>query len=443
MSISTSLISFTFFALLTPAASQLRIVELFTQEQRKITLPPHSTYSVTGSSIQVVRHPHQPTLMIRGAQSGTSWISIHQSKTTTQFELRVLPPPTKGHGENTYLRRIQAQLPWLETIIVGQKLQIRGELTTLDELKSFTAWRLPSDFEADVTIGQELLALLNSRIDTTCQLATLRILPTGEVQHQLSEACRKTTHEQWPKLSIFAQNPRTPESQHIHLQVYILKTEISHKQQLGLLLQSPTQISGDLTGAWAGALDAELHHRAEEGQLKILANPELVLKTGEEAELFSGTETAFKNQGKYFAQTEWKSSGLIVKFKLNSGTHTSADLSIQAELSHRLPNEGGESPGFQSNRLKTRIDAELGFPHLLSGLKITEDEISSSGIPFLRDIPIIGALFGSSSFRKNTQELLILILPKNQSSDPRLLERINFPKGPVPLPRYETSDLPK
>jgi Flp pilus assembly secretin CpaC len=47
----------------------------------------------------------------------------------------------------------------------------------------------------------------------------------------------------------------------------------------------------------------------------------------------------------------------------------------------------------------------------LSGLFNDEREQVRTGIPFLMDIPILGALFGNSSWTSNQSELLILVTP--------------------------------
>jgi Flp pilus assembly secretin CpaC len=48
---------------------------------------------------------------------------------------------------------------------------------------------------------------------------------------------------------------------------------------------------------------------------------------------------------------------------------------------------------------------------IISGLFSENRERTRTGIPFLMDIPVLGALFGSSTWSTNETELLILVTP--------------------------------
>ena len=62
-------------------------------------------------------------------------------------------------------------------------------------------------------------------------------------------------------------------------------------------------------------------------------------------------------------------------------------------------------------RVTTTVDVKRDQSLIISGLYNDERERLRTGIPFLMDIPILGALFGSSSWRSNQSELLILVTP--------------------------------
>jgi type II secretory pathway component GspD/PulD (secretin) len=57
------------------------------------------------------------------------------------------------------------------------------------------------------------------------------------------------------------------------------------------------------------------------------------------------------------------------------------------------------------------VDVKRDQSLVLSGLFNDEREQVRTGIPFLMDIPILGALFGTSSWTSNQSELLILVTP--------------------------------
>ncbi len=55
---------------------------------------------------------------------------------------------------------------------------------------------------------------------------------------------------------------------------------------------------------------------------------------------------------------------------------------------------------------------QSGETTILGGLIKDEKSFSTSGIPLLSQIPVIGALFGTQGFKKVKTELVILITPR-------------------------------
>jgi Flp pilus assembly secretin CpaC len=57
------------------------------------------------------------------------------------------------------------------------------------------------------------------------------------------------------------------------------------------------------------------------------------------------------------------------------------------------------------------VDVKRSQSLIISGLMNEERERLRTGIPFLSDIPVLGALFSSSSWRDNESELLVIVTP--------------------------------
>jgi Flp pilus assembly secretin CpaC len=90
--------------------------------------------------------------------------------------------------------------------------------------------------------------------------------------------------------------------------------------------------------------------------------------------------------------------------------------------------------------MKTQIDAKLGEPIFLSGLLHEATRNQVKGIPFLKDIPILGGLFSSEDYQENRSELIAILLPSLELPTPPM-ERFSSltPKGPIPIPRNQMS----
>ncbi len=71
-------------------------------------------------------------------------------------------------------------------------------------------------------------------------------------------------------------------------------------------------------------------------------------------------------------------------------------------------------PGFGKKSIKTRMAAHDGETIILSGLVSKDDTKIVSKIPLLGDIPVLGKLFRSESFRKGKSELMFFLIPQVQ-----------------------------
>ena len=81
-----------------------------------------------------------------------------------------------------------------------------------------------------------------------------------------------------------------------------------------------------------------------------------------------------------------------------------------------------QSPSFRQESIQTQITVQDGDTIAIGGIISETTNVSSSGIPLLHRIPVIGALFGSRSYTKSRTELIIFMTPhviydSNQMSD--------------------------
>jgi general secretion pathway protein D len=69
------------------------------------------------------------------------------------------------------------------------------------------------------------------------------------------------------------------------------------------------------------------------------------------------------------------------------------------------------SPRFRTRKATTYLVAKDGQTIVIGGLIQTQKTKSSSGVPFLKDIPVLGYAFGGHGSNNNKTELLIAITP--------------------------------
>jgi pilus assembly protein CpaC len=156
----------------------------------------------------------------------------------------------------------------------------------------------------------------------------------------------------------------------------------------------------------------------------VLSKPELVVRAPGEAELFAGGELPIQTHTQYNTQVTWKNFGLSLKLKVDQMAGNKIRLDIATEISHLDPALTSDSiPGLQANRMKTQVDAVFGRPLMLSGLLQDKIREEARGLPFLRNIPVLGALFGSEEFLKDRSELVVILLPTTSPPESVLLSR--------------------
>jgi pilus assembly protein CpaC len=63
------------------------------------------------------------------------------------------------------------------------------------------------------------------------------------------------------------------------------------------------------------------------------------------------------------------------------------------------------------SRAETTVELGSGQSFAIAGLLQDTGKQGISGLPFLKDIPILGALFRSSSYQRNETELVIMVTP--------------------------------
>jgi general secretion pathway protein D len=111
---------------------------------------------------------------------------------------------------------------------------------------------------------------------------------------------------------------------------------------------------------------------------------------------------------------QYRSVGVILKVTPLINESGLVILEISQEVSNLLQQsqvEGISSPSFQTRKATTNLVVQDGHTIVLGGLIQTQKEDVHNGIPVLKDLPILGYLFGSKGFKTSKTELLFAITP--------------------------------
>lgn len=186
-----------------------------------------------------------------------------------------------------------------------------------------------------------------------------------------------------------------------------------------------------VTGKWNGNTASALIESFERvGLSRTLAEPTLTAISGETAKFLAGGEfpVPVANQNNTIS-ISWKSFGVNVSFTPFVLAEGRINLKVSAEVSElsslgAVAIQGLSVPAVQVRRAETSVEMPSGSALAMAGLLSDQTRQGVDGVPELRNLPVLGALFRSKDYRSNQSELVILVTPYIvRPNDPDALSR--------------------
>ncbi|MBI2026924.1 MAG: pilus assembly protein N-terminal domain-containing protein [Deltaproteobacteria bacterium] len=205
----------------------------------------------------------------------------------------------------------------------------------------------------------------------------------------------------------------------IEVDVKIIETSNGYQKQFGIdwpqsikLFSLHDILSKTQSPSSPVSTDVFLDLLYQKGLAKIVSNPRLTVRSGDEARFHAGGEIPIKIISRITSQINWRSYGIILKVKPSLLSAQKIMTSVNAELSSLDASTTTDGiPGVLTRSVQTSLNIQSGESIVLSGLKDLSSGNSESGIPFLSEIPVLGGLFKTQASHRNQKELLILITP--------------------------------
>ncbi|RIX27318.1 type II and III secretion system protein family protein [Sphingomonas edaphi] len=185
---------------------------------------------------------------------------------------------------------------------------------------------------------------------------------------------------------------------------------VSIAQATGSVLFGSGKLFGvDLLGA--------LKLAETDGMVTTLAEPNLTALSGETSSFLAGGEFPVPISQSLGAVTiEYKQYGVGLAFTPIVLADGRISLRVRPEVSE-LSNEGSirlngfEVPALVTRRAETTVELGSGQSMMIAGLLRNANTNSVDKAPFLGDLPILGALFRSTRYRRAETELVIIVTP--------------------------------
>jgi len=154
-----------------------------------------------------------------------------------------------------------------------------------------------------------------------------------------------------------------------------------------------------------------------DGLATTLAEPNLTALSGETASFLAGGEFPVPiSQGLGNVTVEYKQYGVSLAFTPYVLADGRISMRVRPEVSE-LSSEGSirlngfNVPAITTRRAETTVELGSGQSFMIGGLLRNVNTNSISKAPWLGDLPILGALFRSNSFRRAETELVIIVTP--------------------------------
>lgn len=176
-------------------------------------------------------------------------------------------------------------------------------------------------------------------------------------------------------------------------------------------------LSGGFRDRRGSGVNVTLDALAAEGLVRLLAEPNLVSTSGEPASFIAGGQFPVPvAQGLDRISVEYRSFGVALKFTPTVLSDDLVSLRVQPEVSElsdvgRVTANGFDIPGVTLRQADTTVELGSGQSFAIAGLIRDNFSTTLNRFPGLGDIPILGPLFRSSSFRREETELVIIVTP--------------------------------
>jgi general secretion pathway protein D len=183
---------------------------------------------------------------------------------------------------------------------------------------------------------------------------------------------------------------------------------------------------GFVFAASSKAVNAAISALQNVTTVNVLSSPELLVLDNQPARLLVGELVPYLTQSSQSTITsgspvinsvDYRQTGVIMEVtpRVNSGGLVTLDVSQEVSevenTTSTSANSQINSPTFSDRSVVSRVVVQDGQTVGLAGLIQESRTVGNSGIPWLKDIPVLGLLAGTQSNSRTRTELLILITP--------------------------------
>jgi len=174
-----------------------------------------------------------------------------------------------------------------------------------------------------------------------------------------------------------------------------------------------------------GQFNASVNALTTNSRVSVLSTPRLVTTSGQAASIQVGAQvpivttqqTAPTGQvggtSNILQDVQYRTTGVLLNIKPTINSSRRIELTISQEVSSATVNDVSDidSPIIQQRSIQTTLSVSDGETALLGGMTSNNSNQGENGVPFLKDIPLLGNLFKNQSTNTTRQELIVMLTP--------------------------------
>ena len=160
-------------------------------------------------------------------------------------------------------------------------------------------------------------------------------------------------------------------------------------------------------------LASRIHALVESGEALVLAQPQLLARSGATADFLAGGEVPYTTvDGNGKTDTRFKPYGVSLKMtpRVARNGVIRAHLAVEASAVDSTVT-GANGPALKTRRASTEFNVRSGRTLVLAGFLSHEKSLRRDGLPGLSELPWINRLFGTQRNERRDIELAIFVTP--------------------------------
>lgn len=169
----------------------------------------------------------------------------------------------------------------------------------------------------------------------------------------------------------------------------------------------------DVLGTFS--LDLALAAAEDQGYVKVISAPRVQTQDNQAAEIQSGFQIPYQTRVNFTTTVQYLDATLRLSVTPQITEAGTVIMEIAVQKNEPFTGtaiEGAAGTPLTTRQARTRLMVRDGGTAVIAGIYVTRENDSQSGVPVLKHLPVVGALFRTHNVTSSHDELLIFITPR-------------------------------